>query len=104
MTQNGTNERKNGDLIFLWDRDSHQGLSRSKAEFPSTPNAHATSEGASGIFLNFAMDPKKGKHTWRILVTLRNGSCVVWKLNARLFKRGWADDARGPVIDSCSEL
>lgn len=63
------------------------------------PDVKAAMEGASGIFLEFVQDPKKGKHLWKMLVTLRNGHVVIWTLNAKLFKRGWMSDLDDPVIN-----
>jgi hypothetical protein len=63
-------DREVGDLLFLWNREGHVqvGWQYSYARNihdQSAPtkvfDAHAASEGASGIFLEFVQDPKKGK-------------------------------------------
>lgn len=98
----GADDRKIGDVLFLWNREGHieAGYSYPWQELKSTqcPEARATIEGASGVLLEFIQDTKKGKHLWKVLVTLRNGNCVVWTLNAKLFKRGWMSDLDDPVI------
>jgi hypothetical protein len=100
----GTDGREIGDVLFLWNRDSHVAASWNspydKLVGPvRVPDARTTIEGASGILLECMQDKKKGKHLWKVLVTLRNGNCVIWTLNAKLFKRGWMTDIDDPVIN-----
>lgn len=94
----GIDDREIGDVLFLWNREGH--LAASWVGHPvKLPDVKATTEGASGVLLEFVHDKKKGKHLWKVLVTLRNGNCVVWTLNAKLFKRGWMSDIDDPVIN-----
>lgn len=97
-------DREVGDLLFLWNRQGHVKASWAASPYGGggptrVPDVKAAMEGASGIFLEFVQDPKKGKHLWKMLVTLRNGHVVIWTLNAKLFKRGWMSDLDDPVIN-----
>jgi hypothetical protein len=94
----GVEGRDVGDLLFLWNREGHieAGRATDAARRWNIPGgltkvveATSTKEGCPGVFLEFVQDPKKGKHLWKVLVTLRNGNCVVWTIDAKLFKRGW---------------
>ncbi len=102
-TPSGTDDREVGDLLFLWNREGHIEASYTSTWRPPVstkcPDVKATDEGASGVFLEFIQDPKKGKHLWKVLVTLRNGHVVIWTINAKLFKRGWMTDIDDPVIN-----
>lgn len=96
--RSGIDGRDVGDLLFLWNRENHISVARQNdwakrykgpASLTAIYDPQSTKEGCPGIFLEFIQDPKKGKHLWKVLVTLRNGNCVVWTIDAKLFKRGW---------------
>ncbi len=101
-------DREVGNLLFLWNKESHVAASWTSVYSEPGPtrvvDVEATMEGASGIFLEFVQDKKKGKHLWKMLVTLRNGHVVIWTLNAKLFKRGWMSDLDDPVINGPSRV